>query len=511
MTGPVHELLTRSARDHPDKTALVHGGRCACYEDLHTLSNRFANTLLRAGLEKGDRVIIVMENSIEQVAAYYGVLKAGLVCVEIHDRSTAAEASYCVENSGARACIAGKSQAARLADIDVEVMVSPGDVVGRPGRQEIAFSDVMLTPEDMPRTAVDENDTACIVYTSGSTGRPKGVMLSHANICSNTESIVDYLGLTPEDRVMAVLPFHYVYGKSLLNTHVCVGASVVINNRFAFPNAVIKEMVEIGVTGFAGVPSTFAILMNRSIFPRTPVPTLRYVTQAGGAMAPALTKRLVERLGTTQLFVMYGATEATARLTYVPPERLVRDKMGSIGIPIPGVSVSIRDDEGNELGAGVVGNICAQGPNIMQGYWGDDEETARVLRPWGLVTGDLGYKDADGYIYLTGRKKDMLKIGGERVSPKEIEDAIVASGMVHEAAVIGQPDEVLSEVARAYVVPLDESAFDLDALRRFVAEQISPHKNPRSWVVRKTLPKRPSGKIDKEALRHETLHDLRVA
>ncbi|HPC48393.1 MAG TPA: class I adenylate-forming enzyme family protein, partial [Deltaproteobacteria bacterium] len=201
----------------------------------------------------------------------------------------------------------------------------------------------------------------------------------------------------------------------------------------------------------------------------------------------------------------------TARLTYVPPERLVRDKMGSIGIPIPGVSVSIRDDEGNELGAGVVGNICAQGPNIMQGYWGDDEETARVLRPWGLVTGDLGYKDADGYIYLTGRKKDMLKIGGERVSPKEIEDAIVASGMVHEAAVIGQPDEVLSEVARAYVVPLDESAFDLDALRRFVAEQISPHKNPRSWVVRKTLPKRPSGKIDKEALRHETLHDLRVA
>ena len=149
---------------------------------------------------------------------------------------------------------------------------------------------------------------------------------------------------------MAALPFYYVYGKTLLNTHFMAGGSVVINNRFAFPNAVVKEMVEKEVTGFAGVPSTFAILMNRSTFTKTHIPTLRYVTQAGGTMAPALTGRLMEHLKSTELYIMYGATEASARLTYLTPDRLIKDKLGSIGIPIPDVRITIRDDMGQELG-----------------------------------------------------------------------------------------------------------------------------------------------------------------
>jgi acyl-CoA synthetase (AMP-forming)/AMP-acid ligase II len=300
---------------------------------------------------------------------------------------------------------------------------------------------------------------------------------------------------------MAVLPFNYVYGKTLLNTHFMVGGSLVINNRFAFPNSVIQDMIKKEVTGFAGVPSTFAILLNRSIFTKTPIPSLRYVTQAGGAMAPALTKRLIEILGNVSLYIMYGATEASARLTYLPPERLLEDKLGSIGIPIPGVEITIRDNEGTVLPPFAVGNICAGGENIMQGYWKDEEETAKALKPWGLVTGDLGHMDDEGFIYLTGRKKDMLKIGGERVSPKEIEEGLIESGMVHEVAVTGHPDEYLSEVPEAFIVPLDDKTFDLEALKSFIARRLASHKHPKYWNVMRVLPKKPSGKIDKEALK----------
>jgi acyl-CoA synthetase (AMP-forming)/AMP-acid ligase II len=259
-------------------------------------------------------------------------------------------------------------------------------------------------------------------------------------------------------------------------------------------------MVKKEVTLFAGVPSTFAILLNRSIFSKTDIPSLRIVTQAGGAMAPALTKRLLDVLKQARLYVMYGATEASARISYLPPERL-HDKLGSIGIPIPDVELSVRDDQGNKMAPFIEGNICAKGPNIMQGYWHDTRETAKAIKAWGLVTGDLGYMDDEGFFFLTGRKKQMLKIGGERVSPKEIEDTIIESPHIHEAAVIGKPDELLGEVPVAYIVPVDAKTFILEELASHVRNRLAAHKQPREWNIMKGLPKKPSGKIDKEALK----------
>lgn len=501
MSGLVHRFLESSAQRHPDSTALFDGRLCATYTELESLANRLAGLLKDHGLKKGDRVISFMENSLKSVVGYYGVLKAGGVCVEATDRTTPAEASYLIKNSGARICLLSSSSARKLKDIEIPCVIGEESDLLDSSSGHLTWSDVKAMPDSAPGVGVSENDLAAIVYTSGSTGRPKGVMLSHRNLCTNTASIVSYLGLTRADRVMAVLPFYYVYGKTLLNTHFMVGGSVVINNRFAFPNSVVKDMLDKEVTGFAGVPSTFAILLNRSIFPRTPIPSLRYITQAGGAMAPALTRRLVECAGRASVYIMYGATEASARLTYLPPEKLSEGKLGSIGVPIPGVSITIRDDEGKALETFQVGNICAQGDNIMAGYWNDGEETSRVMKPWGLVTGDLGHMDAEGYIFLTGRKKEMLKIGGERVSPREIEDALVESGMVHEAAVIGRPDEYLSEVPEAFLVPLDEKTFDLDGLKAFIAQRLAPHKHPRHFNLVRTLPKKPSGKINKEALK----------
>lgn len=507
----VHEFLESSCATHPEKTALLHGGQFYTFSQINRLSNKLAHLLSAQGLKKGDRVLVIMENSSENVASYYGILKAGGVSVEIHERSTPSEASYYIQNSGAKICILSGLTAKRLHGLDIPVIIGAGLHTDDPLKKHIPWSDLDSMPDRDPSVTIEENELAAIVYTSGSTGAPKGVMLSHKNLCSNTASIVSYLGLTETDRIMAVLPFYYVYGKTLLNTHFMVGGSVVINNRFAFPNAVIKEMVDKEVTGFAGVPSTFAILMNRSIFTKTAIPTLRYVTQAGGAMAPALTKRLIEHHGNTSLFIMYGATEASARLTYLPPERLVSDKLGSIGIPIPDVQITIRDDAGKELKLNEVGNICATGPNIMQGYWQDLEETSKYLKPWGLVTGDLGHKDEEGFIFLTGRKKEMLKIGGERVSPKEIEDVIIASGLVHESSVIGRPDELLSEVPVAYIVPMDEKTFKLEDLLAFLAERLAGHKHPAYWYLRKAMPKKPSGKIDKETLKNELLHEMHTA
>jgi len=422
----VHNFLESSADKYPEKTALLHGEITATYREINSLANRLSSLLTNNGLKKGDRVLMAAENSLESVASYYGILKAGGVCVEVPDKSTLAEIGYYIENSGADVCILSKGSAKRLTDIAIPCVIGPDMPPTCQGVTAFTWEDVRSQPEYTDDPDLSEDDLAAIVYTSGSTGRPKGVMLSHKNLCTNTASIVSYLELNESDRIMAVLPFYYVYGKTLLNTHFMVGGSIVINNRFAFPNAVVKDMADKEVTGFAGVPSTFAILLNRSIFAKTKIPSLRYITQAGGAMAPALTEKLLQHIGDISLYIMYGATEASARLTYLPPERLLSDKRGSIGMAIPGVEITICDSMGAALKPYEVGNICATGENIMQGYWQDKDETDNVLKEWGLVTGDLGHMDDDGYIYLTGRKKEMLKIGGERVSPKEIEEAIMS-------------------------------------------------------------------------------------
>ena len=249
-----------------------------------------------------------------------------------------------------------------------------------------------------------------------------------------------------------MLPFHYSFGNSLLLTHFAVGGRVVVDNRFAYPTTIVDTLERSRATGFSGVPSNYAILAAKTDFLRRPWPDLRYLTQAGGAMTPALTRRLLDELPPhIRLFVMYGQTEASARLSYVPPERL-REKLGSIGIAIPGVTLTIRAEDGRECAPGEVGELVAAGENLMQGYWNDPAETALVLKEDGLHTGDLGRKDDDGYIFLVDRIKNMIKVGANRVSPREIEDVIAEVPGVAEVCVAGVPDELLGEAVEAFVV-----------------------------------------------------------
>jgi acyl-CoA synthetase (AMP-forming)/AMP-acid ligase II len=349
-------------------------------------------------------------------------------------------------------------------------------------------------------------DLASIIYTSGSTGRPRGATLSHLNVMSNVRSIVEYLGLGRADRVMAVLPFHYVYGKSVLNTAVAVGATLVIENRFQYPTTALDTLERERCTGFSGVPSTFAILMDRTNFAERALPDLRWVTQAGGGMSPALTRRVYEALRGRQLWVMYGATEASARLAYLPPAELPA-RIGSIGRAIPNVELTVRRGDGAECDVDETGELCARGANVMVGYWNDPDETARALGPHGYRTGDLARRDADGWLWLVGRAKDMLKVGGHRVAAKEIEDAIVEHPAVSEAAVIGVPDELLGDRLEAFVVLRQDAALDAAGLGLFLKERLPAYKIPSAIEIRDDLPRNASGKVMKETLRAERRGD----
>lgn len=511
--GPalVHQLLESSADRRPDKTAVVHEGTRTSYAGLNGWANRLAHGLAGAGVRPGDRVVLLSENSPAYVAAYYGILKSGAVVASLNtDIKPEALAGLAGELEPKAVVVSSRLErtvraaaAPSLRDAAV-IVLGPASPGPRPGPVEPPSplpADLASGPSRNPGLAIDPSACAAVIYTSGSAGKPKGVMLSHANILANTRSIVESLGLASDDVQMVVLPFFYVMGKSLLNTHVAVGGTVVLNNKFAYTAAVLKQMAEEKVTGFSGVPSTYAHLLFRSPLAayRDKLPALRYCSQAGGHMPARIKLELLEVLPAhTRLVVMYGATEASARLSYVPPDRLAA-KIDSIGVPIPGVSLSVLSPAGRELGPGEKGEIVAGGPNIMMGYYGDDAATRRVLDARGYHTGDLGFRDADGFFYITGRKDEQLKVGGHRVDPQEIEDAIVDSGLAVESLVFGVPDALLGHRLAALVVPVPGAVDAVEGILKHCAAKLPRAKVPGSLLAVGAIPKTSTGKPDRAA------------
>jgi amino acid adenylation domain-containing protein len=506
----VHEFLEDAAATRPDAPALIDGGRSTTYAELNALANRFANMLRASGVGRHDRVLIAMDNSIEFVAAYLGTMKTGAVAVPLPAGPKSDRLATAVVDSAPTAAVIHTSTAvevdaahplAKLDAVFVGGRMKPGYRLPAGWRQlTAALEDATDAPA--PVRIVDV-DLAAIIYTSGSTGEPRGVMLTHRNFVANARSIVSYLGLTGNDRVMCVLPFYYVYGLSLLHTHLAVGGCVVIDNRFVFPNVVLRAMSEQAVTGFAGVPSTFALLLHRSEIETSSLPALRYVTQAGGAMPVPRIQEWLARGPKVPFFVMYGATEAGARLTYLDPAHL-GDKLGSIGKPIPNVEILILKDDGTLGAPGEVGELVARGTNIAVGYWNNPDETREKFGPLGYRTGDLGYRDEDGFLFLVGRRHEMLKVGSHRVGAKEIEDVLNEFPGVLEVAVVAAPHELLGEVPVAFVAMRDGIVPDRDSLQAFCHARLPTHKVPAQFLIKSELPKLGSvGKIDKSLLREQ--------
>lgn len=497
------ELLLRD-KDSSAKALLFNREECS-YGDLRRLTAQVACFLHRSGGQKGDRVILVGENSVFWVSAYLGAMRAGLICVPLSADLSPDEFDFVLRQTEARVVFAQTKFAVRAgAKLEHLHVVTNGEAPLLPGvaaQHSFAALNAESTGLLPFRPATEPDDLAALMFTSGSTGKPRGVMVSHANLIANTESIIDYLGLTSADKGMAVLPFHYCYGASLLHTHLHVGGQLVVDSRFMYPESVLQRMIDTECTGFAGVPSHFQILLRSSSLAKRKFPQLRYVQQAGGGLAPAFVRELRAALPGTQIYIMYGQTEATARLSYLPPS-LLDTKLGSIGKGIPGVELRVLNESGLDVRPGEVGEIVATGRNVARGYWRDPEESASSFRDGRLFTGDLATIDDEGFIFIVDRTKDFLKCRGQRVSCRQIEEQLLAFEGLLEAAVLPVPDEVMGEAVLAVIVGRQADNTGLAGRLAVYCRQHMPAELvPREIIVLPTLPKNSSGKVLKPKLR----------
>ncbi len=475
--------------------AVLSAENVTTYLELRRRVQQVASALLSHGHKKGERIGILAENSPFFVSAYLGIIRAGLVAVPLQTELPAAAQSRIAREAGMSEMLVSKRLAKRAM---AWAQGANLPCLTEPQLDGLHDGAIVEFPEIEPA-----RDLAALMFTSGSTGAPKAVMISHRNIECNTNDIISYLGLGPQDRIMVVLPFHYCFGLSLLHTHLRAGATLVLNNEFKlFPEQTIAAMLEMECTGFAGVPSTYQILLRRTRFCQVAFPKLRWLQQAGGKLPNACIQELLQAVPGVRFFLMYGQTEATARLSYLSPERL-SDKLGSIGKGLPSTSLQVLKPDGTPVqpGSDETGEIVASGDNIALGYWQDPVETAAFFRNGKLHTGDLARVDDDGFIFFVERERDLLKPGGNRISAREIEDVLAEIQDVVEVAVVGVPHELLGEAMLACVVLRPDSLLDAAALEAHCRKRLPSFKVPQQFWLLDALPHNSAGKVLKTKLR----------
>lgn len=500
----VEEFLRQSAARLPAKTGLVEGTTRLDYAELDRLSTALAGGLAHAGVGRGDRVLVFLDNCWEAAVAIFAVLKAGAVFSPINASTKPAKLAYVIDNCRAAAVITRTRMAPVLAEALESATTRPlALVAGQPSPALPQALDVAaLIAQDRPAPAHggSADDLAMLIYTSGSTGHPKGVMMTHANIDAAAWSITTYLDNSEHDIILNVLPLAFDYGLYQLLMAVRMGATLVLEKSFAFPQAIFETMRKERVTGLPLVPTMAAMILNIEGLEPGSFPDLRYITNTAAALPPAHIEKLQALFPATTIFSMYGLTECK-RCTWLPPARL-KDKIGSVGIAIPGTQAYVVDDAGAPLPAGVTGELVIAGPHVMQGYWENPEATARALRPGPnpgervLATGDLFYADSEGFLYFVGRKDDIIKTRGEKVAPKEVEAVLLAHPGVSQAIVVGRQDPVLGQAICALVVARDPDLTEQQLIRH-CAKQLEDFMVPKSIVFRTSLPTTDTGKLSR--------------
>ena len=487
------EDLRTIAERQADHAAVVAGDRTLTYGELDSLADGAAARLRELGVERGDRVALVLPNGVEAAVAIYGTLRAGAAFSPLNPTIKHEKLAHVLSDAGAAVVVCDEErrrvvQAATALAGDVPVLVD-------------LESEELAGTSPAPPVSVD---LAAVIYTSGSTGMPKGVTLTHTNMTFAADSIIEYLGMQGSDRVLCVLPLSFDYGLYQLLMSVRVGATLVLEPSFAFPGRVVQLLESQRITGLPGVPTVFQVLLSLRGLADRELPELRFLTNTAAALPVPTIAAIRRTFPNARLYSMYGLTECK-RATYLPPGELDA-RPGSVGIPIPGTEAWIEDEDGNVLGPGEVGELMIRGAHVMQGYWNDPELSAERLRsgrwPWErvLATGDLFRADEDGYLYFLGRRDDLIKSGGEKVVPREIEEVLHTAPGVAEVAVVGIADRLLGQAVHAHVSA--ESGVELDevALRTHCAERLEAYKVPRRVHVHEELPKTNNGKIDRTAL-----------
>jgi len=513
----LQSFLENSARLYPNKVALIYKDARLTYAEINRRANQVAVLLRSQGIKRGDRVAIFLENSVESVISLFGILKADAVFVMLSPQLKAPKLEYILNNCGAKALISDVSRLNAASGVlsnasSLESVVFVGDkekIKAGIHRNSISWSeaDKFSNLQDAKPSNINI-DLASIIYTSGSTGNPKGVMLTHLNMVSAATSITTYLENVTDDIVIDVLPLSFDYGLYQVLMAFKFGGTLVLEKSFVYPYEVLKRMVEEKVTGFPGVPTIFAILLQMKDLKKYDLGSLRYITNTAAALPVKHIQQIRETFPQAKLYSMYGLTECK-RVSYMPPDELDH-RPDSVGKCMPNMEGWVVGKDGNRVGPGVVGELIVRGPNVMKGYWGDPDGTDEVLKPGMLpgekvlYTGDLFRTDEEGFFYFVGRKDDMIKTRGERVSPKEVENAIHELEGVDEVAVIPVPDEILGSAIKAFIVPRNGYRLTeknvLSHCKRYLEEIVIP----KYFEFRETLPKNPSGKIDKLVLKQES-------
>lgn len=509
----LEQFLEQTAARVPDKVALVCDGRRVTYREVETEANQLAHGLIARGVKRGDRVVIFLDNSVEAAVAVWAVLKAGAVFVMANPTTKPDKLTYLLNNSRASAII---GQTKRLRGYENCWNETPHlrnvVVVGNPAEMPDCVHPVIgwqaliteyASQTQPPAKRCIDVDLAALVYTSGSTGNPKGVMLTHHNMVAANRSITTYLRNTPDDIVLNVLPLSFDYG--LYQWLMCCnyGGTLVLEKSFTYPHATLEKIVKEGVTGFPIVPTIVAILLQMDLS-KYDLSKLRYFSNTGAAFPVEYIQKLRKLLPEVTIFSMFGLTECK-RVSYLPPEEIDR-RTGSVGKAMPNCETMILDEAGNELGPNEVGELVVRGSNVMKGYWEAPEQTAQRLKPgriphemW-LYTGDLFRTDDEGFLYWVGRKDDIIKSRGEKVSPREVEDVLHQHPLIAEAAVVGVTDPVLGQAVRAVIRLKSGAALTARDVQAHCRQYLEDFMVPQQVEIRDTLPKTPNGKIDKKLL-----------
>jgi long-chain acyl-CoA synthetase len=499
------DILAFAADSAKEQVAIRHGNINLNYENLLKYTESYSNYLVDNGVLKGDCIIILLENSIEYIVALFGIFHAGATAIPLNPDTKAESVFATLEHSKARGIITRETVFRRISTKNIELPIIT--LFSTDYEKNInSFFNKTFISNNRSLCHISEQDLALVLYTSGTTGSPKGVMLTHKNLLENTCSIVEYLKLTSQDSIVNVLPFFYSFGNSILLTHLAVQGRIIIENRFMYPNSVIQTMQTEKPSGFSGVPSTYYILLQKTDFLKQDWNFLRYISQAGGGMRCETIKSLAKALPATDIYIMYGQTEASARLSYLQPE-LLKSKTGSIGKGIPGVELKVVDEQGNNAPVNEIGEIIARGNNIMLGYFEDPKKTSTALRDGWLYTRDMARRDEEGFIYIINRKSDFIKSAAYRISPFEIEETIATAEGVQDVAVIGVYDELLGE-AIAACITCSEKHFDIQKFRNNCLEKLPVYKVPKYFLFEPNIPMTASGKKRYNVLRekHQNCH-----
>jgi amino acid adenylation domain-containing protein len=512
----VEQFLENSAQQRPHKVAVVCGGQRLTYAQVDQAANRLANGLIAAGVRRGDRVAVYLENTIETVVGIFATLKAGGVFMVINPTTKADKLSFILNNSRAAALLTDvrrspmlQTIAGRTPHTELVVFTGPSDPgAALQSKRLLRYDELTAETTDFgkPLNRSIDIDLAALIYTSGSTGTPKGVMLTHLNIVAAATSITTYLENVADDVILDVLPLSFDYGLYQVLMAFKVGATIVLERSFAFPHAVLETVVSEGITGLPIVPTISAILLQLDLS-KYDLSRLRYVTNTAAALPTAHILELRRRLPHARIYSMYGLTECK-RVSYLPPDQIdVRPT--SVGRGMPNEEVYLVDPDGQRLMHGV-GELVIRGSNVMKGYWELPEETERVLRPGALpgervlYSGDLFRMDEEGYLYFLGRKDDIIKTRGEKVSPREVENVLYEIAAVADAAVVGVPDPVLGQALKAVLTVKPGATLTERSVLSHCAERLENFMVPKIVEFRSSMPKTSSGKIDKKTL-HETV------